>query len=200
MLNTANITDELAAAEIRMALQGKRCWYGYVGIGCTFAIDLGRKVARDPAVVALHKRLLKKFPKMTAHPEEHLRYEGESHLLVWCSWRMDDDRGPVASSDNESPRCEAAIERLIGKTVRRVDIGSAWDLRMEFSSGLVVSIFPDHVGPDASIDTNWELWRPEQAYFIGDDLACRVQDRENRPMLPGTRSGRWRVRKDVDTK
>jgi hypothetical protein len=189
VLKTTNINDELAAADIRAALLNKRCWYGYAGIGSTFAIDLGRKIQRDPKEAAFLSRRSAK-----GRSEESVRHVGESHLLVWCSWRIDDEKGPVASSDNEIAVCDEAIKRLVGKTVRRVEIGRGWDVRMEFSGGLAVSLFPDHVGPEASIDTNWELWRPERAYFIGDDLNCEVTDRQNRPLRP---AGRWQVRDEA---
>jgi hypothetical protein len=139
-------------------------------------------------------RLLKgRRSKGSRHPDEYTRYTGESHLLVWCSWRIDDAKGPLASSDSEFELCESAVERLIGKTVRNVRIGHGWDLRLDLSSGWVVSVFPDHVGPESSFDGNWELWRPEQAYLVGTDLACEVIDRENRPLRPLPRAGRWQV-------
>lgn len=199
MLKTANIGDELAAAEIRTALQGKRCWYAYAGFGCTVAVDLGRRIPRDKRLVALHRRLVREHPDAAAdHPEEHLRHMGESHLLIWCSWRLDDAKSPLASSDGEPDQCEQAIQRMIGKTVRQVEIGGAWDLRLELSSGLVLSVFPDHVGDDASFDGNWELWRPEQVYAIETDLTCNVLDHENRPLKPGSRTGRWRLQDDAE--
>lgn len=131
--------------------------------------------------------------KGAEHPDEYARYKGESHLLVWCSWRIDNAEGPLASSGSDLELCRPAVERLVGKTVREVEIGHGWDLRLALTWGLIVSVFPDHVGPAAGFDGNWELWRPEQAYLIGTDLACEVTDRQNRPLRPQPRAGRWQV-------
>ena len=187
MNRTANIADELAAAEIRAALQGKRCWHAYVGIGCTFAMDLGKKILRDSQERAWSEKHARNYPP------EYRRYEGESHLLVWCSWRIEDGKGPLASSDNDFDVCEQAIRRLIGRAVREVRIGPGWDLRVEMSSGLTVTVFADHVGAKAIFDGNWELWRPDQAYLIGTNLACEVIDRQNRALSLQPRGGRWVV-------
>lgn len=189
-------TDILAAAEIRTALEGKRCWYAFVGFGCTFAMDLGRKVRRDEQEIAALDRSrarLAKRGKAPNHPAGYRTHKGESHLLVWCSWRLADAAGPLASSDSDRETCEAAAARLIGKTVRHAEIGDGWDLRLQLTSGLRVSVFPDHVGPEANFDGNWELWRPDQAYLIGTDLACEVIDQKNRPLRPQPRAGRWQV-------
>ena len=199
LIKTANIADELAAAEIRSALQGKRCWYAYTSVGCTFAMDLGRKIPRDDDEIAamdrLRKRMVRQHPRGVGPLErEHLRFKGESHLLVWCSWRIEDAKGPLASSDSDAELCEKVVRRLIGKTVQVVEIRPGWDLRLDLSSGLTVAVFPDHVGPEANFDGNWELWRPDQAYLIGTDLACDVMDRENRRLRPQPQKGRWQVK------
>lgn len=183
--------DELAAAEVRAALMGKRCWYAFISFGCTFAVDLGRKVSRSPEEVAALDRLHAKRP--SGHPVEYRRFQGESHLVVWCSWRIEQAGRPLASSDSEPEESKAAVRRLVGKTVRQVDILSGWDLRLTLTSDLTVKVFPDHVGPAANFDGNWELWRPEQAYLIGTDLTCQVIDRQNRRLGPESGYGRWKV-------
>jgi hypothetical protein len=194
-----NIVDELAAAEIRAALQGKRCWYAYSVAG-TFAADFGRKVPRPAEDVELNRRLRKRRPAASCggHPAEYDKFVGESHLLVWCTWRIDSASGPVASSDSDYGVCDQAVEMLIGKTAQRVEISDDWRVRVEISSGLVVNIFPDHIGPDASFDGNWELWRPDRVYSIETDLACQVQDRDNRPLRPQPSADRWQVVHDKD--
>ncbi|GEM_PF-1513270 len=199
MIKTANIADELAAAEIRSALQGKRCWYAYSSVGCTFAVDLGRKIPRDgdemKVTDRIRKRLESKHPHgVSPQEQEHLRFKGESHLLVWCSWRIEDAKGPLASSDSQADLCEKVVRQLIGKTVQRVEIRAGWDLCLDFSSGLTLNVFPDHVGQEANFDGNWELWRPDQAYLIGTDLTCDVIDCENRRLRPQPQKGRWQVK------
>ena len=194
MIRAANIVEELAAAEIRSALRGKRCWHAYVGVGCTFAMDLGRKMPRDPEEIAVLERVAARARgKGPVHEARDLRYVGESHLLAWCSWRIEQAGRPLASADSSREECEAAVRQLIGKAIRQVDILPGWDLRLALSSDLTVNVFPDHVGPEANFDGNWELWRPEQAYLIGTDLTCQVIDRQNRPLQLQPQAGRWRL-------
>jgi hypothetical protein len=78
---------------------------------------------------------------------------------------------------------------MAGKTVCRVLVGDGWDLRVEFTGGLTLTVFPDHVGPHAAFDGNWELWTPELYYSVGTDLECGVETRQYPPTLPA----RWRA-------
>jgi len=197
-MGLANIADQFAAAEIRAALCGRKCWYAYTSVGNTPRLVLGRKVARSAEDMAARAQLRQRRAARgvkAAPPEcpEWERSQGESELLVWCSWRLDEQAGPVTSWDDDAKRAEAGICRLIGHRVRDVAIGSGWNLRLEFTGAMVLSVLPDHVGPNASFDGNWELWRPEQAYLIGTDLTCEVIDRENRPLRLQSRRERWVV-------
>ncbi len=180
-------------------MEAKRCWYAYVSVGCTFAMDLGRKIRRDAEEVAaiadLRRRREAKGIPVTPHPAEYDTLKGENQLVVWCSWRMADSNGPMASSDSDRDTCEAAIGQVIGKTVRHVEITEGWDFRLEFTTGLVLSMFPDHVGSDASMDTNWELWRPDRAYFVETNLTCRVTDTQDRTLCPQPGTRRWQLAK-----
>ena len=192
--------EQIAKAEIKASLLGRKCWYAYAGFGNTPRIVLGRKLPRGPEELAVQARLAArraargvKTPKEDALTRTWIRSRGDSELLIWCSWRLDDANGPATSSDDNPERCEAAIRQLIGHTVRAVDIAGLWDLRIVFNGGFVLSALPDHVGPEASFDGNWEVWRPEQAYLIGTDLTCKVIDPENRPMQLAPRRGRWKV-------
>lgn len=206
-----NVEAEFAATEIKTSLIGRKCWYGYVTFGNTFQIVLGRKIARDPAEVAardrLHKRMVaRRIAKgVRVKPADPLsrefdRFQGESSLLVWCSWRLDGEKGPVTSWDDEGTHCQAGISRLIGRTVRNVSISGLWNLQVEFNGGLVLSVFPDHVSPSASFDGNWEVWQPTQAYLIGTGLMCEVIDRENRPLHLQPRQGRWQAKRTKSAK
>jgi hypothetical protein len=194
LIRETNIVDELAAAEMRSFLQGKRCWDAYASFACTFAMDIGRKIPCDAQELALRKRLAAlRAKKSGIWRQGYRKFNSESHLLLWCSWRIDDAKGPLASSDSDFAECKQAVERLIGKVVQHVEIQSSWDLRLSMSSGLMVSVFPDHVGPEANFDGNWELWRPDRAYLVGTDLACEVIDRQNRPLELRPDGGRWQV-------
>ena len=117
---------------------------------------------------------------------------GEAHLVIWCSWRLEHKGLPLVSSDASGEACEKQLRKVIGRTVRAVEITPSRDLRLVFSGGFVLCAFSDHVGDDADFDGNWELWTPEQAYLIGTDLSCEVIDRkDNRPMHLPPRGERW---------
>jgi hypothetical protein len=189
--------EQLAEAEIKSSLLGRKCWYAYTSVGNTPKLVLGRKVPRDAEDLAARAKLAgRRASRGVArhHPDVWERCQGESELLVWCSWRLDDAKGPVTSWDDESQRCEDGICGLIGHSVRNVEIGAGWNLRLDFASGLVLSVLPDHVGPSPSFDGNWELWKPDQAYLIGTDLTCEVIDCENRRLRPQPQKGRWQVK------
>jgi hypothetical protein len=189
--------EQLAEAEIKSSLLGRKCWYAYTSVGNTPKLVLGRKVPRDAEDLAARAKLAarrKSRGVARRPPDVWDRYQGESELLVWCSWRLDDAKGPVTSWDDDPQRCENGICGLIGHSVRNVEIGAGWNLRLDFAGGLVLSVLPDHVGPSASFDGNWELWKPDQAYLIGTDLTCEVIDCENRRLRPQPPKGRWQVK------
>jgi len=175
----AKIVDEVAAAEIRVALAGKRCWYAYSTCVSTVGLALGRKLAREKPL------------RNKSHTEEYRRFEGELHLIIWCSWRLDKGTGPLVSSDGDEQVCHDRLGALIGRTVQAVEVSPSWDLQIGFSGGFLLSAFPDHVGESANFDGNWELWRPDQAYLVGTDLTCEVMDRDNRPLTLRSRRRRW---------
>lgn len=198
MTRAAHIqAEQLAQAEIVSSLLGRKCWHAYTSVGNTPKLVLGRKVPRDAEDLAARAKLTARRKTRGAakrHPDAWERYRGESELLVWCSWRLDGAKGPVTSWDDEPRRCEDGIRGLIGHGVRNVEIGTGWNLRLDFAGGSALSVLPDHVGPSASFDGNWELWRPDQAYLVGTDLTCEVIDRENRRLRPQPRQGRWQVK------
>ena len=194
-----NVEAEFAATEIRTSLIGRKCWYGYTSFGNTFQIALGRKVARDADEVAAVKRMRERRTAKGLKPpvlDEFDRFRGESNLLVWCSWRLDGEKGPITSWDDEAARCQTGIRGLVGRVIRDAVIGGGWNLQLAFSGGLILSVFPDHVGPSASFDGNWEIWQSKQAFFIGTDLTCEVADRDNRPLRLESQRGRWRARQE----
>jgi hypothetical protein len=194
-----NVEAEFAATEIRTSLIGRKCWYGYISFGNTFQIALGKRIARDSAEVAATERLQKIKIAKGRKPrtlDEFDRFMGESNLLVWCSWRLDGEKGPMTSWDDETGRCVTGIRSLIGRTVRDAVISDRWNLQLAFTGGWTLNVFPDHVGKKASFDGNWEIWQPRQAYFIGTDLMCEVMDRQERHLRLQPQQGRWRVQTD----
>ena len=166
--------------EIKTSLLGKKCWYVSCGgsAGYSFELSLGRKFPRPRPL------------KNPSCPEEFRQYEPEIGLLVWCSWTLRDARGHLTGSDDETDGLEKGLRRLVHRLVRSVEIGTTnWYLRLGFSGGLDLYVFPDHVGPAASFDGNWEVWRPTDAYLIGTDLSCEVIERDYPLVEPGEQAG-----------
>jgi hypothetical protein len=180
----AEILEGRAATEIMSALLGRKCWRVSCGgsVGTTFQLALGRKLLRHPGVGKRKRSRLSP-------------YEGEFGLLVWCSWQLNSIKGPVTSSEDESPRLVEGLKLLEGRRTLRVSIQDKWYLRVDFSGGMALSVLPTHVGPKASFDGNWEAWTPEIYYAIGTDLICEVEPREYPPQLPKSdvRASAWRV-------
>jgi hypothetical protein len=140
------------------SIRGLRCWYVSCGgaVGPTFQLALGDKVPRSRPL------------KNPAQSEEYRQFEGEANLLVWCSWRLDANEGPLTSSDDDDAGISTHLQRLAGATVQSVSLtSSALDLTVSFSGDLTLRIFCDHVPNSPSYDGNWELWRKEEALFIG---------------------------------
>jgi hypothetical protein len=182
MNRAAQLSEELAKAKITEFIKGRKCWYAFC-TGSAFQMAFGQKLRRDRELKNQH------------HPLVYRQFEGESGLVVWCTWRIEGSQGPIASSESKERLCIDSIPKAIGRTVLAVEIGPGWNLRIEFSGGLVLTVFPDNVGPSHIIDSNWELWRPEDGYFIGTDLKCEVTGRDYPPLLPQPKPGRWKVSK-----
>jgi hypothetical protein len=65
----------------------------------------------------------------------------------------------VLAASDQGEDGVAQLQGLVGLTVLSVKaLGPAWDLRIAFDDGKELVTFSDHVQPNASIDTNWELW------------------------------------------
>jgi len=166
-MTKAKQKQECFATEIVAALRDKQCWNVACGgsVGSTFQLALGGKVPRE--------RLLKN-PTVSS---DYRRFEGEVGLLVWCVWRLVGSKGPLTSWDDDSPHRDERLRRLSGRTIVDVTIPYNWLLQIEFSGGLVLTVFPDHVGENASFDSNWEVWTPERLFSVNTQLVCDVEER-----------------------
>lgn len=165
MMQTATDTS----AEVMHALLGKRCWYASCGGGAgpTFQLALGEKIPRQDQI------------KNNAHSDEYRQFEGESNLLVWCTWRLDDPERPITSSDDSDARIREGLARLVGAVVREAHLDMpGWDLQLSFSNDVTLRVFCDHVLGEPSFDGNWELWQRERIISIGAGSACEVEPRE----------------------
>ncbi|MCI0642471.1 MAG: hypothetical protein L0Y72_02350 [Gemmataceae bacterium] len=150
------------------ALQGKNCWYVSCGgsAGTSFELALGAKLPRRHVF------------KNRENPTEFDKYEGESNLLVWCTWRLDGPNGPVASSDNLSNKMLKVLRSLAGARVKNVNIEKpGWDIRLEFSNRLTLRVFCDHLPGDPTFDGNWDLFTQDRVISIGVGSKCEVESR-----------------------
>jgi len=130
------------------SMVGETCWHVSAG-GATspsFVLVLGDKL---PRTIPLTN---------PSQPPAFRQNRGSVELLVWSSWRLQQGDQVLATSD-QGPAGVEPLGALIGTTVDAVDCAApAWDLRIRFSNGKELVTFSDHLGPDASIDANWELW------------------------------------------
>ena len=147
------------------ALVGQHCWHVGAGglVGSSFSLALGSRVRRER-------------PLRNAAESEGIKlFQGEFRFLIWCSWRLDGDVSPIASSDQEPENIAQSLEILRNQTlVGTTCHAPAWDLLLGFSGGLRLSVFCDHLAGDASIEQNWELWHGNEALLIGPGYSWRV--------------------------
>lgn len=137
---------------------GWRCWYVSAGgsVGSSFSLSFGGKRHRG-------RRL-----RNPAQTEEYREYEGEAHLLVWCTWRLDGPSGPVVSSDQNPDRIDKALQTICGRTLTRAKARPpAWDLDLTFTGDYELVLLCDHLPGDNSIDSNWELRVRDDVLYVG---------------------------------
>ena len=155
---------------IRTRLVGRRCWYVSAGgkVGATFSLAFG-------------DRVLRKTPLANeCHTEEFRRYEGEANVYIWCTWRIDTPLEPLSSSDDSDENIESVLHSLVGCTVTSVNVDMpGWDLHLEFSSGVVLNVFCDHVPREPSFDGNWELHSQDLVLYFGPGARVEVENVES---------------------
>jgi hypothetical protein len=147
------------------AVVGQRCWHVGAGglVGSSFSLALGARVRRERPL------------RNAAEFEEVKLFKGEFRFVIWCSWRLGGDVSPVSSSDQETDKIARSLEALRNQAlVGAICHAPAWDLCLQFSGGLRLSVFCDHLAGDASIEQNWELWRGDEALLIGPGYSWRV--------------------------
>lgn len=162
----ANTTAEIVA-EVKRSLL-KDCWYVSCGgaASSTFQLALGEKISRDFVI------------PNRAHSDDFRKFEGEANLLVWCSWRLDSDVAPLTSSDDTVEHVTSALEKLVGRAIAAVTVDlPGWDLHLEFTGGLRLHIFCDHVPGDPSFDGNWQLSLTDKMIAIGIGSKCEIEAR-----------------------
>lgn len=150
------------------SIQGLPCWYVSCG-GCTlpsFELALGKKLPRARPL------------KNLAQAEEFRHSTGEACLFVWCSWRLDAPDAPLTSSDDQAESIVQQLNQLVGASVESASIGlPAWDLTIQFSNGLVLRVFCDHVPGAPSFEGNWDLVRADGALHVGPGSRWAIEQR-----------------------
>ena len=143
--------------DIVEAILGLPCWHVSAGGSSapSFVLVLGRKERRAVPL------------RNPAQPEAFRLNRGAVELLVWCSWRLQDDRAVFASSDQNTGWVEE-LRKLCGQSVTSVECSPpAWDLQISFSGGSTLVVFCDHVDEESSMAQNWELYVPGRVIRTG---------------------------------
>lgn len=157
-------SDEMAAATLK-ALEGKPCWYVNAGgaAGATFSLAIGGKT---PRTVPLTN------PTVS---DDFRQFEGEWNLYIWCSWRLEDERGAIASSYQPEVDGAAVLKSLTGQVLGNVVLDPhSLDLCLEFDRSRLV-IFCDHVLPASETDCNWELTAGARSLVAGPGSSYKVE-------------------------
>ncbi|WP_397568105.1 hypothetical protein [Schlesneria sp. T3-172] len=150
-----------------VSLLGKRCWYVSIGsVDSTFQLALGEKVRRA-------EPLLNRF-----HSTDYRIYEGETNLLVWCTWRLRQNQRLVTSSVDLEDRAQRQLRKLVGCQVQEVHVtGVSWDLRIVFDDKRVLEVFCDRLAHRRSSGDDWELITKQKAMYVGSGGKVTVMTR-----------------------
>lgn len=141
--------------ELLDKLLGQTVWFVNAGggAGSSFSLSLGRRILREAPL---------RNPSVT---DEFRKNGGEFTLYIWCTWRLE-LADALASSDQGCNDAQRQLQILIGKSVERVEVtGRCFDLQLVIG-GVRLSVFCDHVPPEPSFGSNWEL--------VVDNLATLV--------------------------
>jgi hypothetical protein len=147
---------------------GETCWHVSRG-GVTapsFLLALGDRIPRARPL------------KNPTQPKSFRLSRGSVELLIWSSWRLQTSDSVLATSD----QCEhgvAILDVLLGLAVTDIDcFEPAWDLRICFSEGKELVTFSDHLEPNASIASNWELWASGRHLTAGPGVTLDEESQE----------------------
>jgi hypothetical protein len=181
-MNAANPATSLR--RLTTSLIGERVWWVAPGVGASFSLALGGGFPRKRPVKSANRRFS--------------AYQPEISLIVWCVWRLETSRAPLASSDGDDQRSIRAVGRaLIGKRIRTIElVRPCWDLRLDFTGGVSLKIFCDHIPGDPSFDGNWQVRVGPRIAAVGPGAPVRfsMADHIGSPAVPFTRRSRRPVR------
>lgn len=147
-------------------LIGLPCWHATGGKGLapsSFCLAIGARIRRRRAL------------RSPGFSREYRHFTGEADLLVWCAWRLEGARTPVASSESPDEEIESGLQRLVGKTVLDAKVGPpGWDLVVSFSGRLTLRLFCDRVDADEHGLENWSLHFPRKVLAAGPGYRWRI--------------------------
>ena len=146
------------AKHVIKKLIGKPCWDVGCGkgVGSSFGLYLGRKIKRKREI------------RSVTRPWMSIKHDPEFHVLVWCLWRLSKNGRLVVTSDdceNHYKWCKY-LRRLTGhKITKMMILNPFFDLQITFTRSYQLDIFCDHGTKEPSIDTNWEVFSPNDLLF-----------------------------------
>lgn len=126
---------------------GKSCWHVCVGVPTSpeFSLALGQKVKRD-------KPLLNQ-----KQPRVFRENEGEVSIFVRCVWRLEQRSSVIVSSDDAVTEIRRGLSRIVGRKLVGLKVERpAWDLLLEFGSGIRLKMFCERTGQNSSSRRNWQ--------------------------------------------
>ena len=155
--------SEVNLGAVIARLRGMPIWFVNAGgaAGTSFSLSFGGKKARA-------------FPlNNPAASPEFRQFEGEATLYVWCTWRLE-SRDSVASSDQATDQFVPLLMGLVGQTVTAVEVvGRFSDLVLE-AGEYRLQVFCDHVPPEPSFESNWELVASSGSVVVGPGFEVEV--------------------------
>ena len=135
---------------------GTRCWHVSVGGASlpTFSLALGGKIPRES-----------ELPNK-AQPRAFRRYYPEVQFYVWCTWRLEDRSGVIATSRFPPARVVGSLNRCLGRRIiEAYVVPPAWDLVLIFERQLVLRMFCDRAPARAAED--WDARVGDRSIWVG---------------------------------
>jgi hypothetical protein len=138
-------------------LLNKKCWAFHNSVETTISFNFGKKIKRSRPL------------KTKLRPLIERRYDGEFHLLIFCSWRIESKSKILISSREENggyykqggPTLKA-LKSLIGSKVTAVEISNpGFDFALTFENDLTFRVFCDTTGKPRNHNDNYVYYTQE---------------------------------------
>jgi len=149
-------------------LINKECW-GFVagkGTGSVFSLRIGEKIPLEEPV---------DNPNL---PEDIRNNESEFSLFVECVWRIDSNKKIICGAwddNSKNGKMLKGLKMLMNSTITAVNIYEpAFDLIIEFSSGVFLKIFCDQINEVDEYD-NYTFFTPSGWITVGTRSKLTVE-------------------------